>query len=269
MNNSVSIYTLSDPETNTIRYVGKANNLRKRLKGHCRDMSETHKTHWIRNLQSRGLNPIIEEVENLGQCAVSEWQEAERFWIESFRQMGFPLTNSDAGGGGLSFHTRETRLKIGHGNKGRKPSALCMERANQAKRTPEARLRNSLAQLGKKRSPEVRAILSKAFKGRKISPEAIAKTAASNTGKKRTPEQRARMAAARVGIKFSEEGRNNMSIAQKNRIRNPENWAKMREAVAKYKYTEAHRAKISANTKAKWASGCFDARVEKQRKNLK
>ena len=58
----IYIYTLSDPRTNIIRYVGKTNNIKNRLKSHiCQSKkSRTHKDNWVNSLLKLNLKPIIE-----------------------------------------------------------------------------------------------------------------------------------------------------------------------------------------------------------------
>jgi len=41
-----------------------------------------------------------------------EWKFLECYWIEQFRQWGFNLLNQNKGGGGVEFHTLETKNKM-------------------------------------------------------------------------------------------------------------------------------------------------------------
>jgi hypothetical protein len=95
----VSIYTLSDPETGEVRYVGKAINAEGRLGAHLKDKGKNHKANWIKGLKARGLVPVMEVLEEV--CEFS-WQESEMFWIETLKFYGFKLTNLTAGGEGNS-----------------------------------------------------------------------------------------------------------------------------------------------------------------------
>jgi group I intron endonuclease len=76
----IFIYTLNDPRTNEVRYVGKTNNLRARYNTHLNDKSKTHKNNWIKLLKSYGLKPIMEVIEICG----DDWVERERFWISHY-----------------------------------------------------------------------------------------------------------------------------------------------------------------------------------------
>ena len=102
------IYTLSDPFTNEIRYVGKTINLEKRLYEHKRSHKKnTHKSNWINGLMSNNSPPIIEIIDEVGE----DWQFWECFYIELLKSWGFRLTNMTPGGEGVSF-TPEISKKI-------------------------------------------------------------------------------------------------------------------------------------------------------------
>jgi len=100
----VFIYTLADPVTREVRYVGKAINLENRLRRHiytaASSIEQNHKTNWLKSLRAKGLKPIIEALEEIIEPTEAQWQEAERFWIEYLRVLGFKLTNLVAGGYG-------------------------------------------------------------------------------------------------------------------------------------------------------------------------
>ena len=60
MENYVYIYTLTDPITNQVRYVGKTKNLKQRRHNHlnkCLDKN-THKRNWINSLRKIEKRPI-------------------------------------------------------------------------------------------------------------------------------------------------------------------------------------------------------------------
>jgi len=94
------IYTLSDPETNEIRYVGKTiGTLNSRLSKHLCDSKRRgwkyHTINWINLLLKRGLKPKIELIEEV---LDSEWKFWEKYWINQFKSWGFNLTNHRVGG---------------------------------------------------------------------------------------------------------------------------------------------------------------------------
>jgi hypothetical protein len=106
------IYSLKDPETNEIRYVGKTiSPLYKRLSSHYRDKNISYKTHWINSLKEKGVKPIIKIIEI---CDENNWEEREKYWISYYREKT-RLTNYLNGGQGQQKgykHTDEAKEKI-------------------------------------------------------------------------------------------------------------------------------------------------------------
>jgi hypothetical protein len=96
------IYILKDPIDNSIRYVGKSNDPKRRLYHHCSPsrFKNTHKCNWIKLLKRNGLRPLLEVIEEV---PVSVWKIREKFWIKYYIELGFDLTNTTTGGDGLSF----------------------------------------------------------------------------------------------------------------------------------------------------------------------
>lgn len=105
----VFIYVLTEPDGNTIRYVGKSNENRigKRLIEHCRYSSldlHTHKNMWIKSLLRQGLKPVLKIIE---ECQDNCYKEREKYWIKYYKSIGCDLTNSTEGGEGvLRIHDR-------------------------------------------------------------------------------------------------------------------------------------------------------------------
>lgn len=112
------IYSLSDPRTNTIRYVGKTCYPHRRLRHHCNDPANNHRTNWLRSLTAAGVTPEMDILEEV--LPGSSWEIAERFWIAYLRFVGAPLTNSVAGGEGGSNPSTETRQKLRNAKLGRR-----------------------------------------------------------------------------------------------------------------------------------------------------
>jgi hypothetical protein len=104
--------------------------------------------------------------------------EHEKFWIEVYGRSDLgkgTLINKTNGGGGLSgfLYTNEALTKMKHPH------------------SPESKAKISAATKGKKRkpfSPETRAKMSAAMKGKPKSPEAVAKLVAALKGRKQPPE---------------------------------------------------------------------------------
>lgn len=93
------IYSLSDPRTNEIRYVGKSDNLNLRLIEHVRKhkYSITHKNNWIKSLLNKNLTPNIDILDIV---PITEWGFWETHWINLIKAWGFNLTNIASGGRG-------------------------------------------------------------------------------------------------------------------------------------------------------------------------
>ena len=120
----VKIYTLKDPFTNEVRYIGKTKySLTDRLCKHMLTYEKNHRANWIRKLKKLGTRPIIEIVEEVPD---DEWVFTEIYWIEQFRQWGYNLLNATKGGesGIISPQCREACIKANKGRKHSKESQL-------------------------------------------------------------------------------------------------------------------------------------------------
>jgi group I intron endonuclease len=99
----IKIYTLTDPLTNQVRYVGKTSkSLDERLAYHFYDLKRgknKHKINWFNKLIDLGLKPIIEIVDEVDD---DDWQFWERYWISQFKTWGFNLINYLEGGEGYT-----------------------------------------------------------------------------------------------------------------------------------------------------------------------
>ncbi len=210
---SYQIYTLSDPITNEIRYIGFTSKiLEKRLHQHIhRAKYHTkvtfHVTCWIRKLLKNNLTPIIE---HLDYCDDDTWQQYERYWISQFKTWGFNLTNHTDGGDGMLNPSKETREKLSKSLKGKI-------------RTKEQIENHRKAITGRKMSEEHkqkhRENASQYWKGKKLNPETIKKMIVSKQGFKHSQESKNKIsennAKIWLGKKFSKETKEQMSISRK------------------------------------------------------
>lgn len=117
MDGIIYIYCLKHPLTKEIRYIGKTNNLSKRLIKHLSD-SKRRKTpvyNWISKLLKNNLTPEIEE---LLQTDIKNWPNEEIRIISEYKSNGFRLLNL-ALGGDEPFCDLKTRQ-----NNGRKVASL-------------------------------------------------------------------------------------------------------------------------------------------------
>ena len=231
----VFIYGLLDPRTETIRYVGKAQDPYTRLKYHLVPSSlakPCHRAHWLVELMNGGLRPsiiILEEV------SITAWEKAERYWIEQFSN----LTNGTRGGEGGATrlgqsHTEEAKRKIGAANKGNNHGkgnelTLAHKAAISASKIGNTHGKNqSLAVRDKKR---LRMLGNTQTLGRSVPAEEALRRAATlrrayaegravphQRGKPRTLEERAKISAALKGRPKSEKTRERMRAAQRRRF---------------------------------------------------
>lgn len=91
----VKIYSLRDPVTDEIRYIGQTRQtLEKRLFDHTTlsalKKQTNYKNNWIKSLRKQGFLPIIEVLDEVEEKNASFW---ENFYIDLFFTWGFKLTN--------------------------------------------------------------------------------------------------------------------------------------------------------------------------------
>lgn len=197
------IYTLNDPRTDAVRYVGMTHDPVARLASHLRDVGRRrrrdHKTAWLRSLAALGLRPVLHVVEE----GSGDWQAAERRWIAHFRSIGADLTNGTAGGDGLIDPTPDVRARIS--------AALTGRTAD-----PAAVAKRAAAMKGRKPAPQTIEAARFAHLGKTPPRGAIERMAAAKRGSKHTDETREKMRRAHLGKKYrlmSDEGRANVRAA--------------------------------------------------------
>ncbi len=122
------IYTLSSSENpDNIRYIGKAKNLKDRIRRHIGkhylNIEDNYKNRWIKSELSKGNKILISEVEIVSE---NNWQEREQYWIEQFRQWGFKLVNTTEGGDGIIL-TKELIEKRNESNINRNNDRLRLQ----------------------------------------------------------------------------------------------------------------------------------------------
>ncbi len=85
------IYTLQDPITGLIRYVGKTSDTGRRYIAHLSpsNLANKKKAQWVSALKKLGEKPILDILETVEGNGVAE----EMFWIYQFKSWGFDLLN--------------------------------------------------------------------------------------------------------------------------------------------------------------------------------
>lgn len=119
----IKIYSLNDPDTLEIKYIGKTvQKLEKRLSGHITKAKYNRTTHcscWIYSLLLKNKRPIIQLIE---ECLEDVWVEREQYWIRYYKEL---ICNHSIGGenGSLGYTcTVEHKNKISKSLIGRKRS---------------------------------------------------------------------------------------------------------------------------------------------------
>ena len=159
------VYILRDPRVEdfnqSVRYVGKTHRKpQERLMGHLSEVrrgKRTHKCNMLRELLAASVFPIQEIIE-VG-TSERDWQKAEIAWIAYYRALGCPLTNATDGGEGTINPSAETRAK------------------------------RSMSCRGYVHTPDARAAISKALKGRVFSEVWRRRISAAGCGRKLNARQ--------------------------------------------------------------------------------
>jgi len=103
-----AIYALCEPGTENVRYIGQSTDPARRLKAHCRgdkSKSQNRRHNWLSSLAGEGKSPRMVVLD-----WADDWDLAERFWIQAFRNAGFDLVNGNDGG-------KDTSMVRGEANK--------------------------------------------------------------------------------------------------------------------------------------------------------
>ena len=93
------IYALIDPRDNRVRYVGKANDPKKRFIQHCQPSRQSRGNYpvnrWAAKLKSLDLKPRLEILE----CVeFKDWEQSESKWILYYREKNSDMLNIADGG---------------------------------------------------------------------------------------------------------------------------------------------------------------------------
>ncbi len=98
-NASWKVYSISDPRTLKVRYIGVTNDLSIRSSGHLTSARRTTSSlgAWILDLLNVGMTPTFTVLES-GLFLLSNGKSEEKKWIQ--RYVGTGLLNENGGGGG-------------------------------------------------------------------------------------------------------------------------------------------------------------------------
>lgn len=175
--NKCYVYALSDPQTGDVRYVGQTSrSLRRRLTEHVQDIkrSKRYSSNWIRSLGD--IQPLIELIEEFDDQIKCD--EAEQFYIDYFRSLGFKLTNLTGGGKGvirdvvvtdkMRETTRRTHLGVKRSDKTRAKISAARLGTKMPPRSQETRDKISTIHKGKTVAADSRVLMSKARGGKPV-----------------------------------------------------------------------------------------------------
>jgi len=118
----VFIYTLCDPITKDIKYVGQTTDIERRFRDHISSSInknsksyDTYKSRWIRKLLNNGLHPVINIIE---ECySILESNSREKYHINQLTDSGSKLTNSYISD--VTEFSTETKIKMSLAKKGK------------------------------------------------------------------------------------------------------------------------------------------------------
>lgn len=197
MNRKWEIYSLSDPRTYEVRYIGITFRGRLRYNEHisrARHGGKTHRDCWIKSLLNIEMKPIYEIIE-VGYG--DGWQDAERAWIKLYREIGNIVNHTDGGDGtpGLAI-SDELKKKLSDERSG-VPYPPGRNNAMLGKHhTQEAIEKIRAAGTGRKHTKEARLKVSRARKGKSLSDEHKIKLSIAHTGKTLTEEHKRKIGAS-------------------------------------------------------------------------
>src|SRR5690606_25347291 len=86
------IYTLSDPRTGEVRYVGQTRSRRQRRNAHV-NSPQRCTSDWVAELRAAGLQPVMETVWTVYRSR--DMDVAEGWWYHRYLERGAPLLNAN------------------------------------------------------------------------------------------------------------------------------------------------------------------------------
>lgn len=160
------IYTLSDPNTLEVRYIGQTNNIDRRFNDHINSsLNEnstkfnTHKANWIRKIINSGSKPVLNIIHECN--TLDESNYLERYYIEKYTNDGYNLTNSYVTD--VTEFSFETRKKMSEAKLGKSLEEIHgVEKANKLKENFIKR--TTEYNLGRPKSEETKSKISETLK---------------------------------------------------------------------------------------------------------
>jgi group I intron endonuclease len=121
MERTYSIYSLNEPNSEIVRYIGFSYNPNKRYEEHLRENNICYKRNWVKSLKNENQLPLLYIIED--GLTKDEALQKEIHYIKLLKSVGARLTNSTIGGEAPMAdkkHTEETKAKMSEDRKGEK-----------------------------------------------------------------------------------------------------------------------------------------------------
>lgn len=208
MANTTFIYALCEPNSRTVRYIGKANDPKRRFQGHLHKSVKfnTYLGRWLRSLNGEKPELVV-----LREVPIEQWEAAEERYIRLARGLGMRVVNGSDGGEGVTF-TPEVKAKMSAAHTGVRLGSEHRAAIGAGhvglKRSPEQCEAIGAIHRGKKATPAQLKVMSDVMKGEKNPNfgrprplETRLKIAASNRGQKRSLESREKMRASALAYR--------------------------------------------------------------------
>lgn len=235
------IYALNDPRDGHVRYIGKADDVARRLREHISGHARPSTSKWIEELSRRGLEPTMTI---LATVAKSRWQEAEKFQIALFRSRGYDLLNLAPGGNapyiGDGHLSAAHRKRIGDAHRGKSLSV-------------EHRRAIGLSNKTNPLSLEHWRTVHEAQRNIPLSEDHKRKLSEAVKVSKKAAEQRQRLCKSNVGRPFTDERRQNISDALRNSPAARKHLRQLQDARIGKPVPEGTRQKMSQAATRRWA----------------
>ncbi len=179
------MYGIWDLDIQKFVYIGKSNDPQGRFRGYMNGRGNEDLQKFIEEKGVDSFRLII--LEKTGFWGSGDWVKREKFWITKFREEGHPLCNRNKGGGGVTHHTKETKIKMAEAKVGEK-------NPNYGGNFSLEHLKNmSIACLGREVTAETRSKIGKANKGNRHTKKTKAKIRKSRLGSHHSEETKAKM----------------------------------------------------------------------------
>jgi group I intron endonuclease len=128
LQSSPGIYKITSTTSGKM-YIGCASNIRTRINGHLYDLRrDNHNNSYLQRAWNKyGEENFVFEI--IEKCDISDLHSKEHYGVNKLncldRSIGYNLKSTDPNG--KSVHSEETKEKLRSINKGKKPSAACIE----------------------------------------------------------------------------------------------------------------------------------------------